>query len=437
MKHHAKKITALLIVAALLAQLFAFSALAARSAFAGDITMNGEIGPDDARLALRMSIGLENYTTAHKRLADVDADGEIAPADARLILRISVGLESSKRMIVVTDEEMNTYVFTGADSTIGISGGTSSPDNTTSPDSSAKPLPQTSVPMPAADPTPGTFTFTVYGWGDGVGMSQYGAVGMAQNGYTCEQILKHYYTGVKLVTDTSYPEYTDYVYETPKTDELVARIVYMEMYGIVDDDPAAAAEALKAQAVVVFTLLKYYGFDVSRDYLVGVASDLPYSALPEDLRTIVRQVRGQYLAESSDSANAPIEALYFAIAAGKTASAKDVWGHDCSYLQSVSSPYDVSAPRFSRTFTFTKEDMRQMIRAYDSDIALSADASQWIRILSHSASIDSARGYVTKVQVGDRTLDGYSEFCDGLMEDYFWSSGYFGVSTCFYITYTP
>ncbi|MDP4096085.1 stage II sporulation protein D [Paenibacillus sp. P96] len=37
---------------------------------------------------------------------------------------------------------------------------------------------------------------TTYGYGHGVGMSQWGANGMAKEGYTATQILKHYYTGI-------------------------------------------------------------------------------------------------------------------------------------------------------------------------------------------------------------------------------------------------
>lgn len=40
--------------------------------------------------------------------------------------------------------------------------------------------------------------FTTKGYGHGVGMSQYGAQGMAKNGYTYSQILKHYYLGITL-----------------------------------------------------------------------------------------------------------------------------------------------------------------------------------------------------------------------------------------------
>lgn len=42
---------------------------------------------------------------------------------------------------------------------------------------------------------PTTFSFTGKGWGHAVGMSQEGAKGMAEAGFTCEQILTHFYAG--------------------------------------------------------------------------------------------------------------------------------------------------------------------------------------------------------------------------------------------------
>lgn len=45
-----------------------------------------------------------------------------------------------------------------------------------------------------------TLTFSVSGYGHGVGMSQYGADYYAKQGYTYEQILKHYYPGVEITT---------------------------------------------------------------------------------------------------------------------------------------------------------------------------------------------------------------------------------------------
>lgn len=41
-------------------------------------------------------------------------------------------------------------------------------------------------------------TFKTKGWGHGVGMSQYGANGMANAGYNYSQILKHYYSGITI-----------------------------------------------------------------------------------------------------------------------------------------------------------------------------------------------------------------------------------------------
>jgi stage II sporulation protein D len=39
-----------------------------------------------------------------------------------------------------------------------------------------------------------------HGWGHGVGLCQWGARGMAMHGYNCRDILKHYYTGVKITS---------------------------------------------------------------------------------------------------------------------------------------------------------------------------------------------------------------------------------------------
>ena len=42
------------------------------------------------------------------------------------------------------------------------------------------------------------FIFTVYGYGHGVGLSQYGAKAMANDGLTYDEILAHYYVGTEL-----------------------------------------------------------------------------------------------------------------------------------------------------------------------------------------------------------------------------------------------
>ena len=52
------------------------------------------------------------------------------------------------------------------------------------------------TPVPAVPPV--SYTFTGSGWGHSVGMSQWGAYAMAQQGFTYEEILKFYYTGISI-----------------------------------------------------------------------------------------------------------------------------------------------------------------------------------------------------------------------------------------------
>ena len=42
------------------------------------------------------------------------------------------------------------------------------------------------------------FVFRGRGWGHAVGMSQNGAKGMANNGFSAEEIIKWYYSGVSV-----------------------------------------------------------------------------------------------------------------------------------------------------------------------------------------------------------------------------------------------
>ena len=60
----------------------------------GDVDGNGKIEAADARLALRVAVGLETLTEEQTLAADVDGTPGLSSSDARLILRVSVGLES-------------------------------------------------------------------------------------------------------------------------------------------------------------------------------------------------------------------------------------------------------------------------------------------------------------------------------------------------------
>ncbi len=78
----------------------------------------------------------------------------------------------------------------------------------------------------------GEATFTGHGNGHGVGMSQYGAVGMANEGFTYDEILKWYYTDIEILgfddedyiyifdddEDDDYEDYEEEELETPLLD---------------------------------------------------------------------------------------------------------------------------------------------------------------------------------------------------------------------------
>src|SRR5438874_12964783 len=54
------------------------------------------------------------------------------------------------------------------------------------------------TPAPPTVRTQPTFFISGHGWGHGLGMSQYGAYGYAQHGWTYDRIVKHYYTGTTI-----------------------------------------------------------------------------------------------------------------------------------------------------------------------------------------------------------------------------------------------
>ncbi len=87
------KFLSAIISAVILISIFSFHSFAAQT---GDIDKDGKITAADARLVLRQSVGLENFSETELFTADMDSDGKITAADARIILRISVGLEKSQ-----------------------------------------------------------------------------------------------------------------------------------------------------------------------------------------------------------------------------------------------------------------------------------------------------------------------------------------------------
>ncbi|MBQ6066014.1 MAG: trypsin-like peptidase domain-containing protein [Clostridia bacterium] len=80
----------------LLAAALLFSAVPAFANMPGDADGDGKVSSADARLALRLSVKLEDYAPGSPAwlACDADGDGKVTSGDARLILRASVGLET-------------------------------------------------------------------------------------------------------------------------------------------------------------------------------------------------------------------------------------------------------------------------------------------------------------------------------------------------------
>lgn len=86
-----KRVPVFLLAAALL-----FSAVPAFANTLGDVDGDGKVSSADARLALRLSVKLEDFAPGSPAwlACDADGDGKVTSGDARLILRASVGLET-------------------------------------------------------------------------------------------------------------------------------------------------------------------------------------------------------------------------------------------------------------------------------------------------------------------------------------------------------
>ena len=419
-KNRLKSVLSIVLAAVMFLSVFVTQASAADKFLFCDLDLNGVVNASDARKALRFSVNLEYFTVGHLKLCDLEEDGGFSAANARYILRLAVKLESTdKTTVSINGEDFLVYV------------NNPQVDELFRWDPPAEPV------IKAA---PGTFTFTVYGYGHGVGLSQYGSISLDEAGYTYDRILKHYYTGIEIKDMVNFPKTTVYptlmydasagkeVYkwiEHP-TEELLARIVYQEIYGVTGN--GKNVEALKVQTICIFTNLAYYGFYVNSRWDVGIASSKKYEELPEKLRTIVKEVVGKYMTVQGKTQ--PVLAVYSASAAGMTASADNIWGQYYSHLVSVPSPFDMKRSNFISTYTCTKDEMYRMIKAYDTSIVLSDNPAEWLRITEHTGSIDERRGYVVQIKVGNKQLSGYNQFHMKLMGNVLRSS-------CFTITYTP
>ena len=266
-----------------------------------------------------------------------------------------------------------------------------------------------------------TFIIVTYGYGHCLGMSQYGAVGMARDGFNYIQILQHYYYNVQIAYEQ--PRATVSLKGTQvDTVEMLSRIVQQEIAGLTRRGNSLDANALKAQAVAAYTNMKYSGYRVQ-----GCTYVSSFSRCTDDVINAVKEVVGQFIMYDG----APIYAYYGAMSAGITATNQAVWGTSGQpYIANVPSYWDCNYSSYVGVKTVTPAQMKNYITAYDGSIILSDNPAEWLRILAHDDAVNETTGYVYSMQVGDRIIESGAGmvFRDKIMD-------YSIKSPCFNIIY--
>ena len=98
---------------------------------------------------------------------------------------------------------------------------------------------------------------------------------------------------------------------------------------------------------------------------------------------------------------APIQALFFSSANGKTSDAVEVWGNSVDYLKSVASPEGDEVPNYRTQVTLSADDVRRTVFASYPGVDLSSDPSAWFSQLRQGEG-----GAVASVLLGGITLTG-------------------------------
>ena len=271
----------------------------------------------------------------------------------------------------------------------------------------------------------GTFVFTVYGYGHGVGMSQNGASEYARRGWTYKQILLHYYNnpGISLVKDSNLPSTVTYNGKRYSLAEYLGKTAYAEV------GPPAPLESIKSQMVAIYTYAKRQNFKMTTS---NHAFRESYAGTSSSIENAIKATLGEYLAYYGSPAFTP----YFSTAAGKTASSANVWGGSQSSYPYLAGGRTSPEGNVKRTLTISSEELRKKVEAYNAKvdsskrITLQSNPAQWIKILEHDSARGSSCGYISSMRIGNQTMRG-NAFRLNIM----------GAATlrshCFTFTYTP
>ncbi len=115
------------------------------------------------------------------------------------------------------------------------------------------------------------------------------------------------------------------------------------------------------------------------------------------MQLLVQQVKEQLL----QYGGVPAAACYYALSAGVTADAADIWGRQTPYLVSVDSVWDMQAADWEQTLTFSYQQMYDVLAARFVGLDLSGDPADWF-----GRAETTPQGYVTSITVGGAQVSG-------------------------------
>lgn len=176
-------------------------------------------------------------------------------------------------------------------------------------------------------------------------------------------------------------------------------------------------EAIKAQAVAAYTNLKRMQKNPDASLDGADITDSPsthqgyydektqrekwgdkYEAYHEKIETAVKEIFGKKVMYENEL----ITAAYCAICPGRSESAKNIWGGDIPYLQSVVSTGDKLSPDYTFETAFTAEQFKEKA-ASDKEIALGDDPAAWIGDVKYS---ENNTNVVLSIVIGGKSITG-------------------------------
>ena len=189
------------------------------------------------------------------------------------------------------------------------------------------------------------------------------------------------------------------------------------------------SEALKAQAVAAYTYACLYRggsaeeWDLTDDSTLHQAYISPderakkwgedAAVYEEKIRAAVRSVLGEKIYYEGE----PIFAVYHAISAGHTESAKNIWGKDFPYLCGVPSVGDKEHESFKTTATFSAEELCKQLKiekpADLNAVGIKAERSTAGTVLSFTVYGQSVKGTAVREALALRSANFTAEYKDG------------------------